>query len=68
MAIDIKAELDAGATPRQLHERIEAEHRKQIDREIAQGFWRCPVCGHSLEWSTDGLGLVCNRHLFKKGT
>lgn len=60
--INIKAELDAGAMPRELHERIRVEQRKTIISEISEGKWRCPRCGEPMKLSKESCVLYCDRH------
>jgi hypothetical protein len=48
-ANDIKAMLGAGMTPREIHERSQADHRETIKAEIAAGKWRCPGCGQPMK-------------------
>jgi hypothetical protein len=61
MGIDIKAALGAGMSPRDLHERVEAEHRRKIVDEIASGKRRCPKCREPMKLKDNLCILYCDR-------
>ena len=60
---EIRAAIAAGMTPRELDERLEADHRKQTEAEIAEGKWRCRLCGEPMKLRCgSGTMMFCDRH------
>ncbi len=55
---DPRALVAAGVSPRAIAEIAEEAHRQRIDREIAAGRWRCPLCRAPMR-RVGTLGVVC---------
>ncbi len=50
-----------GVSPREINERVMQANRARIDREIANGKWRCSGCGGKMQREKDSSILVCPR-------
>jgi Zn finger protein HypA/HybF involved in hydrogenase expression len=57
--VDIKAELLAGTSPREVHERVEAAHRKRVEVAVAEGRYRCPRCRRPMKLKDQSCILYC---------
>jgi len=58
----IDAMLARGLTPREIHQAAQTAHLDKIDREIAAGKWKCPVCGaRMMRLRVTSSVLVCSK-------
>lgn len=58
---EIRAAVVTGMSPRELNERVRADHREQIETEIAAGKWPCRSCGKPMKLKPDTSILFCDR-------
>lgn len=59
---EIKTALAAGMSPRELHERVQADHRERVAAEVAAGKWRCPGCRQPMKLKPGkGVILFCDK-------
>jgi hypothetical protein len=58
----IDALLSSGVSPKRIAEMSAADHRRQIQREISAGKWKCPHCFEPMKLREDCSALFCDRH------